>query len=62
MNVPYFSTINPLYTHERQRVRTVLRVEKSHFDHELCTYSYIGPSNKYIFRVGVGDILILLIV
>jgi hypothetical protein len=23
---------------------------------------YIGPSNKYIFRVGVGDILILLTV
>jgi hypothetical protein len=61
MKVPDFSTSNTLYPHERQRGRTVLRVEKSHFDHELCTYSYIGPSNKYIFRVGVGDILILLI-
>jgi hypothetical protein len=28
---------------------------------ELYVY-YIGPSNKYIFRVGVGDILILLTV
>jgi hypothetical protein len=26
------------------------------------TNTYIGPSNKYIFRVGVGDILILLTV
>jgi hypothetical protein len=26
------------------------------------TYVYIGSSNKYIFRVGVGDILILLTV
>jgi hypothetical protein len=34
MKVPDFSTSN--YTHERQRVRIVLRVEKSHFDHELC--------------------------
>jgi hypothetical protein len=25
-------------------------------------FCYIGPSNKYIFRVGVGDILILLTV
>jgi hypothetical protein len=25
-----------MITLERQRVRIVLRVEKSHFDHELC--------------------------
>jgi hypothetical protein len=36
MKVPDFSTSNILYTVERQRVRIVLRVEKSHFDHELC--------------------------
>jgi hypothetical protein len=28
----------------------------------LKTLFYIGTSNKYIFRVGVGDILILLTV
>jgi hypothetical protein len=26
----------------------------------MLHWYYIGPSNKYIFRVGVGDILILL--
>jgi hypothetical protein len=35
MKVPDFSTSNTWYTLERQRVRIVLRVEKSNFDHEL---------------------------
>jgi hypothetical protein len=36
MRVPDFSTSNTWYSLECQRVRIVLRVEKSHFDHELC--------------------------
>jgi hypothetical protein len=39
-------------TLERQRVRIVLRVEKSHFDHELCIctiFSNIAYENESQF-------------
>jgi hypothetical protein len=35
---------------------------RSNFQKLLPRLQNIGPSNKYIFRVGVGDILILLTV
>jgi hypothetical protein len=46
MKVPDFSTISTGYTLERQRVRIVLRVEKSPFDHELCILT-IFPNIAY---------------
>jgi hypothetical protein len=33
-----------------------------HKETPLASFSSIGPSNKYIFKIGVGDILILLTV
>jgi hypothetical protein len=38
--IKYEITSTYRYTLERQRVRIVLRGEKSHFDHELCIPTY----------------------
>jgi hypothetical protein len=37
-------------------------IQSIDFYFESNVIIYIGPSNKYTFRVGVGDILILLTV
>jgi hypothetical protein len=44
-----------------------ISIENSYKQYYWCLIHYlllnnIGPSNKYIFRVGVGDILIMLTV
>jgi hypothetical protein len=55
MKVPDFSTSNTyicILTLERQRVRIVLRVEKSHFDHDLyipTIFSNIAYENRSQF-------------
>jgi hypothetical protein len=46
------ATSNTWYNLEFQRVRIVLRVEKSHFDHELCTdtiFSNVAYENESQF-------------
>jgi hypothetical protein len=54
-----FSAINA----EKSRGKHCEQLKSSRFvEGCLIVPNCIGPSNKYIFRVGVGDILILLTV